>query len=150
MGLSPYGKLMRRDQPSLPDLCPPLMSGDLMRQPGEAGAFTINWETLETLPHANEWAEADAKKTEYYGLLADRVQRDLEDVCLKWIRDLKEKTGAKNLCLVGGVALNSVLNGRVISELGFERVFVPPYPGDEGIAVGCAVYGLHHLRDGQR
>ena len=36
----------------------------------------------------------------------------------------------------------SVLNGRISRELGFEKTFVPPGPGDEGVAVGCALYGL--------
>jgi len=38
--------------------------------------------------------------------------------------------------------LNSVLNGRLSRELGFKKVFIPPYPGDDGIAVGCCAYGL--------
>ena len=37
---------------------------------------------------------------------------------------------------------SSVLNGRISRELGFEKTFVPPGPGDEGVAVGCALYGL--------
>jgi len=41
------------------------------------------------------------------------------------------------------VALNSVLNGRISNELGFKHFFVPPWPGDEGIALGCAAYALH-------
>jgi hypothetical protein len=36
----------------------------------------------------------------------------------------------------------SVLNGRITRELGFEKTFVPPGPGDECVAVGCAQYGL--------
>jgi hypothetical protein len=39
-------------------------------------------------------------------------------------------------------AVISVLNGRISRELGFDKTFVPPGPGDEGIAVGCALYGL--------
>ena len=40
------------------------------------------------------------------------------------------------------LSLHSVLNGRISRELGFENTFVPPGPGDEGVAVGCALYGL--------
>ncbi len=43
----------------------------------------------------------------------------------------------------GGVGLNSVLNGRLSRELGFKNVFIPPYPGDDGIAVGCCAYALY-------
>jgi carbamoyltransferase len=44
-----------------------------------------------------------------------------------------------------GVAQNSVLNGRVVRECGFARVHIPHCVGDEGIAVGCALYGAHLL-----
>jgi carbamoyltransferase len=74
--------------------------------------------------------------------LAHRVQTDLEYVCMDFVRHFKERTGETKLCLAGGVALNSVLNGRLSRELGFEDTFIPPYPGDDGIAVGCCAYGL--------
>ena len=61
---------------------------------------------------------------------------------MDFVRHFKERTGETRLCLAGGVALNSVLNGRLSRELGFEDTFVPPYPGDDGIAVGCCAYGL--------
>jgi hypothetical protein len=66
---------------------------------------------------------------------------------LALVASLKEFSGQKNVALVGGVALNSVLNGRISRELGFDSVFIPPGPGDEGVAVGCALYGLHRLRE---
>jgi len=43
------------------------------------------------------------------------------------------------------VAQNSVLNGRLVRECGFDRVHIPHCVGDEGIAVGCAIYGAHLL-----
>ena len=58
-----------------------------------------------------------------------------------------QATNQKNAVLVGGVALNSVLNGRILKEVGFENVFIPPGPGDEGVAVGCAMYGLQRVRE---
>jgi len=74
--------------------------------------------------------------------LAHRIQIDLEQVLLDFIRHYKEETGESNVCLAGGVALNSVLNGRVARELDFEKSFISPYPGDDGIAVGCCAFGL--------
>jgi predicted NodU family carbamoyl transferase len=74
--------------------------------------------------------------------LSNRVQSDLENVVLDFVRHFQVKTGAPNLCLAGGVALNSVLNGRLSRELGFQRTFIPPYPGDDGIAIGCCAFGL--------
>jgi carbamoyltransferase len=76
-------------------------------------------------------------------LLASSVQADLEKAAIDFVSWLKDKHSQKNLCLAGGVALNSVLNGRISRELGFEKVYIPPYPGDDGIAVGCCAYGLY-------
>ena len=87
--------------------------------------------------------------------LAHRMQTDLETVAMDFIRHFQEQTGQDNLCLAGGVALNSVLNGRVALELQQQgpedatqkrQLFVPPYPGDDGIAVGCCAYGLFGRR----
>ena len=54
---------------------------------------------------------------------------------------LRETTGAKNLCIAGGVGLNCVANGRILREAGFDKVWVQPAAGDDGIAIGCAYYG---------
>ena len=74
--------------------------------------------------------------------LAASVQADLEESALALLGSLRQRTGQRNLCLAGGVALNSVLNGRVAREAGFDAVHVSAAPGDEGVALGCALYGL--------
>lgn len=77
---------------------------------------------------------------------AASLQKETEDVLVEYARWLQQKTGLKNLCLCGGVALNCVANSRIWEEAGFEQVFVPPCPGDDGLAIGCALYGaaLHN------
>jgi len=69
------------------------------------------------------------------------VQDDTEKVLLARARWLRETTGAKNLCMAGGVALNCVANGRIAREAGFENVWIQPAAGDDGNAIGCALYG---------
>ncbi len=64
-------------------------------------------------------------------------------------RFLKERTGEENLCLAGGVAFNSVMNGRIIRESPFRRVFIQPVAGDAGCSLGAA-YLLHHRLGGAR
>jgi carbamoyltransferase len=71
---------------------------------------------------------------------AASVQRVLEDTLVDIARALHEETGAPDLCLAGGVALNGVANARILGESGFERVFVPSAPGDAGCALGAALY----------
>ena len=71
---------------------------------------------------------------------AASVQRVLEDTLVDIARGLHEETGLTDLCFGGGVALNGVANARILAESGFERVFVPPAPGDAGCAMGAALY----------
>jgi carbamoyltransferase len=71
---------------------------------------------------------------------AASVQRVLEDVLVDLTRALHGETGLSDLCLGGGVALNGVANARILAESGFDRVFVPPAPGDAGCALGAALY----------
>lgn len=78
------------------------------------------------------------------------LQLETEEALLSHARWLQQQTGLKQLCFSGGVALNCVANTRLAEELGFEEVFVPPCPGDDGIAVGCALYGASINGDIQR
>jgi carbamoyltransferase len=71
---------------------------------------------------------------------AASVQRVLEDTLVDIARALHEETGVPDLCFGGGVALNGVANARILAESGFERVFIPPAPGDAGCALGAALY----------
>jgi carbamoyltransferase len=71
---------------------------------------------------------------------AASVQQVLEDILVDIARSLRQETGLTDLCLGGGVALNGVANARILAESGFERVFVPPAPGDAGCALGAALY----------
>ncbi len=72
--------------------------------------------------------------------LAASVQRVLEDTLVDIARALQQETKLPDLCFGGGVALNGVANARILAESGFERVFVPPAPGDAGCALGAALY----------
>jgi carbamoyltransferase len=71
---------------------------------------------------------------------AASVQRVVEDILVDIARDLQERTRLPDLCFGGGVALNGVANARILRESGFERLFVPPSPGDAGCAIGAALF----------
>ncbi|WP_380284993.1 carbamoyltransferase [Kitasatospora purpeofusca] len=77
--------------------------------------------------------------------IARAAQEVLERALVHCARALHARTGLTDLCIAGGVALNSVANGRILRETGFERIFVVPAAGDNGISLGCAYYGLHQL-----
>ncbi len=84
--------------------------------------------------------------TPFHMDLAASVQAVTEEAVLRLARGIKAETGAKNLCLAGGVALNCVANGKVLKEGIFERIWIQPAAGDAGGALGAALatYHLHH------
>lgn len=77
--------------------------------------------------------------------LAASVQKVTEEVVLRIARHLHARTGAANLCLAGGVALNCVANGRLVREGPFEQIWVQPAAGDAGGALGVAQLIWHKL-----
>eukprot|EP00953_Heterococcus_sp_UTEX-ZZ885_P022926 12643-Heterococcus_DN1.PRE.1 len=89
--------------------------------------FKVNWDVIESLPHVNQLH--DKRLRSYYASLAYQVQSDLETVAMDYVTQLRLKTGAKNLVLCGGVALNSVLNGRIMRDAGYDNVYITNHPG---------------------
>jgi carbamoyltransferase len=83
-----------------------------------------------------------------YADIAASVQLVTEETLLAMARALQRETGLTRLCMAGGVALNSVANGRILRETPFEELYVHPAAGDSGGAVGAAFYG-HHVLLGQ-
>ena len=87
-----------------------------------------------------EAIDLDTSEGQRFANCAASVQRVLEDTLVDVARALHQETGLPDLCLGGGVALNGVANARLLAESGFERLFVPPAPGDAGCAIGAALY----------
>jgi carbamoyltransferase len=81
----------------------------------------------------------------YYCDMAASIQVVTEQILLKMVNFLHRETGMKNLCLAGGVALNSVANYKLLRQGPFEDVYVHPAPGDDGGAVGAAYWAYNHL-----
>ena len=127
MGLAPYGRLdmepLARLEEDALHLRP--WGADLDR-PFEGGV-DLDWATS---PHRGHWED-----------LARRIQEDTEEVLLGRARRLHKEVGGGGLTLAGGVALNCVANGRLLAEGPFDEIFVQPAAGDDGIAIGCALYG---------
>ena len=80
--------------------------------------------------------------------LALAIQRVTEEIVLNMAQEAKNLTGAKNLCLAGGVALNCVANGKLIRRGLFEDIWIQPAAGDAGGALGAA-YCAYHIYDNQ-
>jgi carbamoyltransferase len=75
--------------------------------------------------------------------LAASVQAVTEEIVLRLTRSAAKETGAENLCLAGGVALNCVANGKVLRDGSFKRIWIQPAAGDAGGAVGAALAAYH-------
>jgi carbamoyltransferase len=130
MGLAPYGR---------PHAVKPFLEmqdGNLKVNPWPE-AYDKPW-LMEGGPD-RKWDTDPAMK--HWEDLAWQIQDDTEQVLLARARWLRETTGAKNLCMAGGVALNCVANGKLAREAGFENVWIQPAAGDDGNAIGCALYG---------
>lgn len=82
--------------------------------------------------------------------LAASVQKITEEIVLKIARTVKRETGAENLCLAGGVALNCVANGLLRREKIFESIWVQPAAGDAGGALGAAYSAWHEYLENPR
>jgi carbamoyltransferase len=76
---------------------------------------------------------------------ARAMQQRLGDVVVGMISALRRRTGSSRLCLGGGVAMNSVINGRIASETGFDTVYIPPAAHDGGTSAGAAAYYGYHI-----
>ena len=93
---------------------------------------------------------ADELLTQCHMDLAASIQAVTDEVVLRLTRSLASETGAQNLCLAGGVALNCVANGKVLRDGRFRRVWVQPAAGDAGGALGAALCAYHLFRDQPR
>ena len=83
------------------------------------------------------------KENQHYADIAASIQAVTEEILVNMARQVQKETGLKKLCMAGGVALNSVANGRILNETGFEEIYIQPSAGDGGGSVGAALYAYH-------
>ena len=102
------------------------------------------WEDLFGFPRR----EGEGELQQYEADLALAIQKVTEEIVLKMATHAKELTGAKAICLAGGVALNCVANGKLQNEGIFEKIYIQPAAGDAGGAVGAAL-AAHHIYFGK-
>jgi carbamoyltransferase len=90
----------------------------------------------------------DEQLTQHHMDLAASIQAVTEEAVLRLTRSIAAETGAENLCLAGGVALNCVANGKVLRDGRFKGLWIQPAAGDAGGALGAALCA-YHLFKGQ-
>lgn len=88
---------------------------------------------------------ADDERFQQAADFAAAGQRAFEDALVSVAHWLHQASGLDQLCFAGGTALNCSANTRLLTDTPFQRLFIPPAPGDAGTALGCALYGMEQL-----
>ncbi len=162
MGLSPYGEAKYTDK--VWDVISKKENGQFTLNPKYFKHFkegvAMSWESgspevgqIFSAAFIDQFGPArgkDEELTQYHRDLASSVQRVTEEIIFFMAEDLFNKTGLKNLCITGGVAQNSVANGKLLANTSFENLFVPPAGHDAGTSVGSALYHYHHNLNNDR
>lgn len=92
----------------------------------------------ESKKEGKDWSEHELE-------VAAAAQHIVEDVVMHMAKHLKKVTKSDNLCMAGGVALNSVTNGIIAKSGLFRDIFIQPAAGDSGTAIGAALL-LNHQK----
>src|ERR1035437_2817320 len=87
----------------------------------------------------------DELLTQNHKDIASSVQKWTEEVIFHILNALHKKTGQKNICITGGVAQNSVANGKILASTPFENIYIPSAGYDAGTAIGSALYLYNHI-----
>jgi MoaA/NifB/PqqE/SkfB family radical SAM enzyme len=154
MGLAAFGKPNPFDE----------AFADILRlEPGGRVAIDPNWLRFWSGDHVLEdpvsvkrmaprWFERFGDPRDPHGEITERdklfawsAQHRLEEALVHVAAHLHELTGSANLCLAGGVTLNSVANGVVLARTPFENIFVQPAASDDGLALGFALFADYVL-----
>lgn len=147
MGLAPYGKPRYEDRirENLLDI-------------RDDGSFRMNMDYfgfLDGLTMTNDKfarlfdgppRTQESEITEREMDLAKSVQVVTEDIVMKMACHIQKVTGEKRLCLAGGVALNCVANGKLLSDGPFDEIWIQPAAGDAGGAIGAALTVWHTVK----
>jgi carbamoyltransferase len=87
----------------------------------------------------------DEELTQDHKDIAASVQRVTEELLIHILSHLQKRTGLKAVCIAGGVAQNSVANGKFIGSTGFEKLYIPSAGHDAGLSMGSALYQYHQM-----
>ncbi len=151
MGLAPYGVPKYKD----------IILKELIDLKDD-GSFKMNMEYFDycvglkmTNPKLDKLFDGpprkpESKLTQREMDIARSVQEVTEEAVLRMGRHIREKTGQKNLCLAGGVALNCVANGKLLRERIFDNVWIQPSSGDAGASLGAAMFAWYKYLGNER
>jgi len=164
MGLSPYGKEDKdliekvRDVIILKDNGLFEINKKYFRHPKEG--VSMSWEDgnpfIEDIYSDymvkvfGKAREKNKELTEYHQNLAYAIQRVTEETIFHILNHLQKRTGLKNICIAGGVAQNSVANGKITDKTNFDNLYIPPAGHDAGTAIGSVLWLYNQIQNNPR
>ena len=151
MGLAPYGEPKYKDL-ILKELVDLKEDGSFrlnMKYFGYCAGLTMTNKRFDKL-FGGPPRKPESKLTQRDMDLARSVQDVTEEIVMRMARHVHKKTGLKNLCLAGGVALNCVANGRILREGPFDDIWIQPAAGDAGGALGAALFTWYQYLGNRR
>ncbi len=92
----------------------------------------------------------ESEVTQHHKDMAATLQRVTEETIFKMLNHLYEVTKCDKLCMAGGCALNSVANGKILSNTPFKEIYIQPAAGDGGTSIGAAKYIYHTILGNER
>jgi carbamoyltransferase len=157
MGLAPYGKPIYTDklrdvlvfkdnglfELNLSYFNHPQKGVNMIWEGGIPAMDSLYTDKLETV--FGPVRKADEKLNEYHFDMAASVQRITEELIFHMLNALHEKTGLDTVCIAGGVAQNSVANGKILQNTPFKKLYIPPAGHDAGTAIGAALWVYNQL-----
>jgi len=144
MGLAPYGEPIYKEL-ILKELLDLKEDGSFklnMKYFNYAAGLTMTNRAFEKL-FGGRPRQPEGRLTRRDMDMARSIQVVTEEILLRIARHIRRETGSKNLCFAGGVALNSVANGRIRRENIFDEIWIQPAAGDAGGALGAALLTWH-------
>ncbi len=146
MGLSPYGNPQ-----------PYYKKFKKLIDVKEDGSFRLNMKYFDF--HYKPWMpskrlcslfglpvrEKESDLTQRHKDIAASLQKITEEIIFKILSHLHQETGMENICLSGGVALNSVANGKILQNTPFKNIYIQPAAGDSGNSIGAALFCYNHI-----
>jgi carbamoyltransferase len=162
MGMAPYGQPLYVDKVRKVITCTSdglfKLNLDYFRK-GTAGVISYDEQHVpQVAPMYSELMQAEfgavrqkeETLTQYHKDLAASVQRVTEEVIFHLLDHLHKRTGLDSVCIAGGVAQNSVANGKITRNTGFKNVYIPSAGHDAGISMGAALYVQHQQEKKER
>lgn len=144
MGLAPYGNPRRyfNQMMDFVNLKPdgtyaiPLFAKNKTREDAETHRGVLNMLSEMFGPPR----DPEATLTQQHMDIAAGLQAVLQTCQLHLLKQLRQQSGQSNLCMAGGTALNCTINGVIYRSRMFKNMFVQPAAGDDGTALGAALY----------